>query len=475
MNFALIAAFSLYLFILLFIGWLASRTQKNTSTDFIVGNRSVNYWVTAISAHAADMSDWLFLGFPAVIYLQGMFNVWVAIGLVLGMFASWQFVAPALRRATQKYHATTLPAFFQAKYHESSNRISIVSACIMAFFFTIYLAAGIKGVGYLLATSFGIPYLLGSIIAIIVTLIYTFMGGYVAAAWVDFFQGMFLMLVIVITPVLGYAKIGGWQSIAAAAQLKNISLSFMPNLTTFIAILLNPIAWGLGYLGMPHILSKFMGARDANEMHKSKYIGISWQIITLAGAALTGFVAIAMFPNLLNPEKQLFTSMTFSLFPDFMAGLILCGILAATLSTMNSQMLVLAGIVTNDLYKKYVPHARLSSLLLVFRGAIIASCVGALIIATRFEETTIFGLVKFAWSGLGASFGPATILALYNAPINRYGIIAGILGGGLSAIVWKLYNPLLFGYQVNEMLPGFITGLVVILLVSKIFKVRAKQ
>lgn len=471
MNIQMIFAFIIYVATLIIIGITVSHHQKKqqkSATDFIVGGRSVNYWVTAISAHAADMSDWLFLGFPAAIYLTGAFSLWVAISLVLGMFVSWQFIAPAIRQATAGYNAATLTSFFEAKYQEQQGRISLLGAAIMGFFFIIYLAAGIKGGGYLLNTGFGIPYHIGSTLAIVVTLTYTFMGGYLAAAWVDFFQGIFLLGVVLITPLFAIKSVGGIAPIITAAHHKQLSLELIPSFKQFIAILLDPIAWGLGYLGMPHILSKFMGAKNVTEMHKSKYIGLTWQILALSGAALSGFAALAFFNYpLINPERQLFISMALQLFTPFIAGLILCGILSATLSTMNAQMLVLAGIITDDLYKKkYRINASQKELIRIFRSSIIVIALAAFITSWN-EESTIFGLVQFAWSGLGASFGPLTVLSLYGHNINKYGALAGIFAGGLTAIIWRLINPLIFGFHVNEMLPGFIIGFILIKVISK--------
>lgn len=470
MNIQMILSFICYLSLLITIGLIASRYYKKQltqSADFIVGGRSVNYWVTAISAHAADMSDWLFLGFPAAIYLTGAFSLWVAISLVFGMFISWQFVAPAIRRATAHYNASTLTSFFEAKYDEKQGRISLLGAIIMGFFFIIYIAAGIKGGGYLLNTGFGIPYHVASAIAILVTLSYTFIGGYVAAAWVDFFQGLFLLGVVLITPLCAIKNVGGFSTVIEAAHHKHISLSLIPNVRQLIGILLDPIAWGLGYLGMPHILSKFMGAKDVEQMHKSKYIGLTWQILALSGAALAGFAGLSFFEqDLVNPERQLFISMALQLFTPFIAGLILCGILSATLSTMNAQLLVLAGVITDDLYKKhYNTQATHAQLVRVFRYSIGIIALAAFV-ASWNEESSIFGLVQFAWSGLGASFGPLTILSLYGSNINKYGALAGIFMGGFSAIIWRMLDIRVFGFHVNEMLPGFILGTVTILAVS---------
>jgi len=467
MNLAMLAAFICYMLTLIGIGIWASKKSRPTahSTDFIVGNRSINYWVTAISAHAADMSDWLFMAFPAAIYMQGSFNIWIAIGLVLGMLMTWQFIAPVLHRATAKYDSTTLTGYFETKYNETSGRISVLSSIIMAFFFTVYLAAGIKGAGYLLNSSFGINYYIGAGLSVAVSIFYALIGGYVAAAWVDFFQGIFLLVAVVITPIIGYFAVGGSSAIVAAAAQKNISLSLIPDFHAFVGILLQPIVWGLGYFGMPHILSKFMGAQNADEMYKSKYIGITWQIIALTGATLSGFVGLAFFTAIEKPEL-LFITMTQTLFPAFITGLILCGILAATLSTMNSQILVLAGVIANDLYKKYTrPHATNSDVLFVFNASILLVSLFAFCVSLN-QQGTIFGLVQFAWGGLGASFGPLTLLSLYYSHINRHGAFWGIIAGGTTAVVWKYFNPLIWGLSVNEMGPGFLVGLVTIVIVS---------
>lgn len=464
----MLAAFCVYVFILLVIGLCASRTQGPTSAShFISGERSINWWVTAISAHAADMSSWLFMGFPAAIYMHGMIDIWVAVGLVSGMFMTWQYVAPALRHATAHYKSPTLTSYFDSKYNDRTGGISLLSACIMTFFFTIYLAAGIKGVSDLLGSTFGLSGMVGGLSTLAVILLYTLLGGFVAAAWVDFFQGIFLLVAILVTAVLGYYTVGGYQAIIAAAQLKGISLSFWAKSSSAVEILLGPIAWGLGYFGMPHILSKFMAAKDATLMYKSKYIGIIWQTLALSGALLAGFVGIAYFASLANPES-LFITMTLQLFPTFIAGLILCGILSATLSTMNAQMLVLGGIVSHDLYKKfYDVHATSKKLIWVFRCTIfIISCIACAI--AWYGTTSIFDLVQLAWGGLGASFGPLTLLSLYTHKINRYGAFWGILSGGCAAIIWRVAGLTLCGYAVNEVVPGFIIGSILIIAISRL-------
>lgn len=469
MNVAMLSAFGLYLSIIAAIGLIAAFYNKNKSSQAVGHDqdRKVNWFVTAISAQAADMSGWLFMGLPAVIYLHGLVEIWVAVGLVLGMLATWQFLAAALRQATEEHRATTLPGYFENKYQETSGRISAVSAAIMAFFFTLYIAAGIKAVGYILGTTFGLSPFWGGLLTICVTLLYTLIGGFVAAAWVDFFQGIFLLCAIVMTTVVGYFSVGGASAIYLAAAEKSISFSLLGECSSFLTILLGPIAWGLGYFGMPHILAKFMGARDVKKMYKSKYIGISWLIIALGAAILCGLVAIPFFQlPLINPEKTLFISMSTQLFPAFFAGLILCGILSATLSTINAQMIVFASIVAEDLYKKlYHPRATSVQVNRVFQLVVLIAALIGFFIAWL-DLASIFNMVEFAWGGLGASFGPLTLLSLYYKNINRHGAFFGIIAGCAASIAWKISGASFIGYQVNDVLPGFVIGLATIVIVS---------
>lgn len=465
-NIVLLSFFA-YLLIIVTIGIAATMFHARTSSSaLLTGDRSINWWVTAISAHAADMSDWLFMGLPAAIYTQGVFNAWVAIGLVIGMFCAWHFLAPALVSSAATYKTKTVISFFELKYKETTGRISLLSAAIMAFFFTIYIAAGIKGVGYLLSSTFGLESTVGGLLTLAVTLIYTLLGGFVAAAWVDFFQGIFLLCALIITTVFGLFYSGGFSSLVAAAQIKEVSLSLFPENSSIFAIVTGPLAWGLGYFGMPHVLSKFMGAKDVKQLYKSKYVGITWQVIALFSAVLVGLVAIPFFKQTLSNPETLFIAMTLQIFPAAISGLILCGILSATLSTMNAQMIVFAGIVADGLYKKlYDPHASKRAIVTVFRVSIVlVACIAFVI--SWFDKGTIFNLVQFAWGGLGASFGPLALISLVNVPSNRHGAFFGMLAGGTTAIAWKLFGATITGMTMNELLPGFFVGLIVIYVVS---------
>jgi sodium/proline symporter len=467
----LLSSFLIYLVVLLAIGygsvWRSRHDQSDSLATFMLGGRSLNYWVTAISAHAADMSDWLLMGFPAAIYLKGMSGLWIAIGLTIGMSCTWHFIAAPLRTITEYYDAYTLTSYFEKRFKDTSGMLRISGALMIAFFFTVYLAAGIKGVGLLLNSVFDIPYHAGAFLGIVVVIAYTIIGGFVAAGWTELFQGIFLLCMLMITPICAYLKIGGVDAITTAAAQKNISLALIPDysVSTILGVILGPLAWGLGYFGMPHVLIKFCGAKNTEELRKSKYIGMTWQTLALASAAAVGLVGIAYFSTLAKPEL-IFVEMTRSLFPSFIAGFILCAFLAATLSTMDAQLLVLAGIIAQDLYKGSINRKASDKMILfVYRLSLVVVALVSYFIAYN-ERSTVFGLVQYAWGGLGASFGPLVIGSLYSKSINKYGALAAIIGGGVASALWKNSIGSIAGIAINEIVPGFFVGFTLLYLVS---------
>lgn len=478
MHIVMMISFIMYLVGMFGIAWAAVRRHGTTHHDsFMLGGRSLGYIVTALSAHAADMSDWLFMGLPGAIYAVGMFKCWVAISLVIGMFLSWHFIAGPLRIATHAYDSNTLSTYFARRFNDTSGLISIASALIVVFFFTIYLAVGIKGAGYVLNLVFGIPYLVGALLGTVMVILYSVIGGYVAVAWVDAFQAIFLLAAIIATPLYAYLTLPhGIADIINAAQLHGISLHLLPtSWYSFLQVALGPCGWALGYFGMPHILSKFMGARDPQELYKSKYIGMVWQIVALSAAVAVGFVGLAYFPMLLARPELIFITMTMQLFIPFIAGLILCGFLAATFSTMDSQVLVLAGLIADDIYKNFVNRvATAQQMLMIYRFAIIVALTAAFVIAADPQRSTIFGLVEYAWSGIGASFGPLVILSLYSNAINKYGAMTGILAGGTVAAIWRFCNWMPAGIEINAIIPGFLVGAVTIVAISALTRKSAQ-
>lgn len=474
MQWELACAFIAYITIVFVIGIVSSLHYKkkhtiNDSSDFILGGRSTHWLLTALSAHAADMSDWLFMALPAAVYMYGGTQVWIPIGLVVGMFLSWQYVARPLRIASEKYHAYTIASYFQKRYQDNSGLIGGLTALISFFFFSAYIAVSLKGIGYVLFAAFGIQYHVGILIALVVILSYLLIGGFASVALLDLFQGIFLLIMLLLVPVYAFFYVGGLESIRLYADLKGVSLSLIPewSLSALLYIVLNPFAWCLGYFGMPHILTKFMGAADTQNMHKSKYVGIAWQLLATGAAVAVGFVGIAYFTNGIPMKNELiFVEMAKGLFNPFMAGVVLCAILAATISTVDSQLLVLAGIIAEDLYKGFInKHATVKQIYNVYMLALIGcACVG---FAVAWHETsTIMGLVRYAWAGLGASYGPLMLCSLYSNYPNRYGALAGIIVGGSVSAVWDILNPYIVPMPVYAILPAYVASFCAIYLVT---------
>jgi sodium/proline symporter len=476
MDTNLILPFIAYFSILLAIG-VVSHKKQTSSAEFIVGNRSLNFWVTALSAHASDMSSWLFMAFPAIIFIGGLSQAWVAVGLLLGMFLNWQFVAKKLRNATEDSDTYTLSSFFEKRFKDTTHIVRIATALMTIFFMTAYIAAGLIGLGGIFESLFGINFYVGISIAAMVMLIYTFFGGYITVAWTDLFQAVFLIAMIVLVPVTAYYTLdNGYESILQAANEKGISLSFIPDLSveSIMTIVFLVLSWGLGYFGQPHILTKFMGINDPENMNKSKYLGMTWQFIALSSAAAVGLIAIPFFSQgIANPE-YVFIHMVKSLFHPLAAGFILCGVLAAGVSTMDSQILVCASTISEDVYRNlFKKDASQRQLVMMSRVGVFAVSIISLMLALN-KNTTIQEAVLYAWSGLGASFGPLMLFALYSRKANNYGAIAGIVVGGTVAGLWDHVNGYFTDIAIPQLIPGFILSALSIYCVSA-FTERAKD
>lgn len=468
MSSATILAFFVYFLILLCVG-LACYTKQKSSADFIVGNRSLNFWVIALSAHASDMSSWLFMAFPAALYLRGVPQVWMGIGLLLGMWLTWQFVAKKLRTSTENYDSYTLPSFFEKRYQDSSGVIRTVTALMSVIFLTSYIAAGLMSMGLLLESIFGINYYLGLTIATAVVLAYTFIGGFATVAWTDLFQALFLLGVILIVPIYIFLAIpGGFNTLYQDAITKNVDLTLIDSfsLDSILTILFLVFGWGLGYFGQPHIVTKFMGIRNTEELTKSKYVGMAWMTISLTAAAFVGLLGISYFPETLEKPELIFVEMVKSLFNPFIAGIFLCALISATMSTMDSQILVAASVLSEDLYKQFTKKEMTEKKLLsVTRWALVFISLISLLISFN-KSTSILETVYYAWTGLGCSFGPLMLMSLYYKNANKYGAIAGIITGGFLAGVWHLINPLLIDHTIPAMIPGFLLSGLSIYVVS---------
>src|SRR5579872_7255825 len=417
-----LATFVGYFVALIAIAFFSYQKQKN-DTDFIIGNRSLNFWLTALSAHASDMSSWLFLAYPALIFTTGLFSAWAAIGLTVFMFLNWQFVAPRIRTVTEQLGSLTLSSYFEARFGDASGSIGLVSAFMSVLFFIFYISSGLLGLGILVESLFNLSYYVGISIGLLIVVIYVFMGGYRTVAWIDLFQGFFLLGVIVFIPLFLIVQAGGMQPIMQAVAAKNLSTHLIPDFSakTWTQIFMTSVGWGLGYFGQPHILTKFMGIRRVSDMAKAKYLGISWQAIALTAATLVGLIGIYHFPQgLADPEYTILDIVKTTLAP-FFAGLVLCAILAATTNVMAAQILVVASNFSEDFYKRlFRKHASPTEMLWVSRFSVVLIALIGFSIA-YFKISSIYKLVLYSWSGLGASFGPLILLSLYLKNINKYG------------------------------------------------------
>jgi sodium/proline symporter len=447
--------------IIAFASYYKNKTKSRSQySEVILGNRSINYVLTALSAHASDMSDWLFMAFPAALYAGGMINAWIAVGLVGGMFTAWHCIAPQLRKATEKYNCFTLSTYFEKRFDDTSGIIRLVSAILSIIFFAVYIAAGLKGFGFIAESVFDIPYVVGLIVALVCAVLYIILGGYRALAWIDCFQALFLLVVIFYVPYHALMHIGGYAAIVNAAAAKNISLAFFPN--TWIGIintLLMAISWAVGYFGTPHILTKFMGINDVREMAKAKYIGTAWQISVLTAAGMVGLIGIAYFPEMLANKELIFIEIVKDLFSSLTMGFILSAVAGATLSVITAQILVLVSVITEDLYHATLrKHATQKELVWAYRCGILFIALLSFCVSLN-KTSSIQQLVHYAWMGFGCSFGPLVMLSLHATYINKYGAYASIISGGIIAITWhSLGLPFFathYALEIPAVIPGF--------------------
>ncbi|MBS3903845.1 MAG: sodium/proline symporter [Simkania sp.] len=465
MNIELIT-FCGYFALILLIAFFSYRKQRS-NTDFLLGNRSLNFWLTALSAQASDMGSWLFLGYPALVLSQGMFAAWAAIGLTVGMFLNWHFVAPRLRIATEQLGSLTISSYFENRFNDASGSLRLVSGIMSILFFTFYISSGIVAMGVLVESLFGLSYNLGIIIGLLIVVVYVFTGGYCTIAWIDLFQGFFLLGVIVFIPCYLLMEIGGIHPVIQAVSAKTLSTSLLPDVKalTLWKIFVIAAGWGLGYFGQPHILTKFMGIRHVSEMNKAKYLGMSWMSLALGASTLVGLLGIFLFHEGLPDPQEVVLKIVKTTLAPFFAGLVLCAILAATTNVMAAQILVVASNLSEDFYKRlFRKQALPKEILWVSRTSVVFIALTGLTIA-YFKISTIYQLVLYSWSGLGASFGPLVLLSLYAKNINKYGAFSGIFIGGLTAAIWPYFD-MRYQWKVSSIIPGFALSLIAIQSVS---------
>ncbi|RZU98399.1 sodium/proline symporter PutP [Spiribacter vilamensis] len=446
--------FALYLVAMLALGFAAYRMTNNLS-DYVLGGRSLGPGVAALSAGASDMSGWLLLGLPGAVYASGLSELWIGVGLTAGAFLNWRYIAARLRRYTAlAKDSLTIPDFLENRFGDNSHMLRTISAIVILIFFTLYISAGLVGGGLLFQSSFGMDYTTALIVGAIVIVSYTFLGGFLAVSWTDFFQGILMFLTLLVVPMFVVVLIGGWGTVQSEVNAVDSSNSALFQGMTVLGML-SLLSWGLGYFGQPHILARFMAMRSEADVPRATLIGMSWMILALIGSVATGYMGIAYFSGTpLENSETVLIELIRALFNPWVAGVLMAAILAAIMSTIDSQLLVSASALTNDFYKGMIrPNATDAELVWISRGAVAGVSIFALLLALD-PEAGVLDLVSYAWGGFGAAFGPIVILSLYWPRMTRNGALAGMIVGAATVIIWKQLSGGLFDYY--ELLPGFI-------------------
>ena len=499
-NIIVLCSFAAYMVIMIIIGFVSSKGTKNNE-DYSLGGRNLGGWTAALSAQASDMSGWLLMGLPGSVYLAGTGEVWIAVGLLIGTILNWYIVSARLRKYTiVAGNSLTIPSFFQNRYRDDKGVIKMVSAIIIAIFFTVYTASAFSSGAKLFATLFGnsenynTVYTIGLIVAVIVILVYTFLGGFKAVCYTDFIQGLLMLVAIMAVPIIAYVALTYNNSFSQSLIDSGVTnpdnyLNFLKNddgsNVSAVSIISN-LAWGLGYFGMPHILIRFMAVKSDSEIKKSRKIAIVWVIISLAASCLIGLVARGyLIENLdATASETVFIRLIQQIFSDngimiFIGGIFLCGILAAIMSTADSQLLVTASAVSEDIYKGVKKNSTEKSALNIGKVAVVVVAIIGFVIAIN-PNSSIMGLVSDAWAGFGSAFGPVVLLALFWKRSTLAGAISGMATGALTVIVWD-YLPLVNGatlYKATNLYSlvlGFALALIVNIIVSLIAKKPSKE
>lgn len=471
--------FVFYIVAMVCIGLYAYRATTDFS-DYILGGRSLGSFVTALSAGASDMSGWLLMGLPGAIYLSGLSEAWIAVGLIIGAWFNWLFVAGRLRVHTEvQSNSLTLPDYFTNRFNDTKKLLRVSSALIILIFFSIYCASGMVAGARLFETIFGMDYTTALWISAIATISYVCIGGFLAISWTDTFQAGMMLFALLLTPIFAYLAIGDSQQ--QFTQLIDAARPHAFNMlsgVSFIAII-SAMAWGLGYFGQPHILVRFMAADSVKSIPAARRIGMSWMILCLGGAVGAGFFGIAFFQlhpelagNVSKNSELVFMELAQILFNPWVAGIVMAGILSAVMSTLSCQLLVCSSTLTEDFYKAFLrKNASQKELVWVGRLMVLAISVFAIWLASN-PESKVLGLVAYAWAGFGAAFGPLIILSLFWKRMTLNGALTGMIVGAVVVIGWK---NLFAASGIYEIIPGFVLATVTIVVVSLLGKQPGKE
>lgn len=492
-----------YMAIVIIIGIaFAKKANKNTDSYFL-GGRTLGPWVTAMSAEASDMSGWLLMGLPGVAYWCGIADAaWTAIGLALGTYVNWLITSKRLRRYSEKANAITLPEFFSNRFHEKSKIIMTVAALFILIFFTVYAASCLVTCGKLFSTLFGFDYVPMMIVGAVFVLIYTIIGGFLAESASDFMQAIVMVIALIVVVVTGTVAAGGLDAVVDNAksipgffeffgianpvtdangvqQSLNGQPLFGEAGTYGVLSVVSCLAWGLGYFGMPQVLLRFMAIRSEKELKSSRRIATVWCLISLVIAVFIGVIGRALYPTALTTSSEaenVFILLATNLLPAVLAGLVMAGILAATISSSDSYLLIAASAFSKNIFQGLIHKKASDKQVLVISRITLLAITGVAIIIALDENSVIFNIVSFAWAGFGATFGPLMLMSLFWKRINRWGAIAGMIGGGVMVFVWNLaIRPLGGIWDVYELLPAFIFSCICIVVVSLLTPAPSKE
>lgn len=474
----------LYLLMMVGIGAVFSK-KNNTADDFYLGGRKLGPLVTAMSAEASDMSSWLLMGLPGVAYASGICDAsWTAIGLAVGTWVNWLVVSRRIRSYSNRIHAITIPDFFAKRYHDEKNVLSLIAAIVILVFFVPYTASGFAACGKLFNSLFGVEYMKAMIICAVIIVAYTALGGFLAASTTDLIQSVVMTIALVIVVCFGVSQAGGMDAVMENAKSLSgyLSLTNLHNAESgtatpygFLSIV-STMAWGLGYFGMPHVLLRFMATKEEEKLTLSRRIATIWVVISMAIAIFIGVVGLAMtkagaIESLADSETiivriaHLLSS--YGVLPAFTGGIILAGIMAATMSTADSQLLAAASSVSQNILVDFFRLKVDNKVSVIIARVTVVVISFIAVFLARNPESSVFAIVSFAWAGFGATFGPVVLLALFWKRSNKYGAVAGMVVGGVMIFVWKYcVRPLGGLWDIYELLPVFLLALLVNIAVS---------
>lgn len=493
----------IYMSAVVAIGVIFAKRANNSSEDYFLGGRSLGPWVTAMSAEASDMSGWLLMGLPGVAYWRGLADAaWTAIGLAVGTYINWLIVSRRLRRYSIRTNAITLPEFFSNRFREKKKVILTVSAAFILVFFTVYAASCFVTCGKLFSQLFGLNYQLMMIVGAVFVLVYIFLGGFLAESASDFMQGVVMIVALTVIVVVSTIKAGGFSAVIENAKsipgfleffgmanpvtdengvqsVINGDPQFGEKLPYGILSVCSMLAWGLGYFGMPQVLLRFMAIRKEDELKRSRRIAMIWVVISLAVAVFIGIVGRQLFPIIHNTKadaENIFITLSKDSFVPIIAGFVMAGILAATISSSDSYLLIAASAFSKNIYQGVVKKkASDKEVMTVSRITLFVIAIIAMVIALD-ENSVIFSIVSFAWAGFGATFGPLMLFSLFWKRTTHQGAVAGMIGGAGMVFLWKLAISQIGGvFAIYELLPAFIFSCICIVVVSLLTPAPSKE